>query len=33
MNIGVFYGMAGVENATPGLIELPSIGKGIEVNW
>ena len=30
--IGVFHGVAGVARATPGLMELPSTGKGIEVN-
>ena len=32
MAIGVFHGVAGVARATPGLMELPSTGKGIEVN-
>ena len=32
VNIGVFHGVAGVARATPGLIELPSAGKGIEVS-
>ena len=30
--IGVFHGVAGVAHATPGLMELPSTGKGIEVS-
>ena len=30
--IGVFHGVAGVARATPGLMELPSTGKGIKVN-
>ena len=31
-SIGVFHGVAGVARATPGLMELPSTGKGIEVS-
>ena len=30
VTIGVFHGVAGVARATPGLMELPSTGKGIE---
>ena len=30
-NICVFHGVAGVARATPGLMELQSTGKGIEV--
>ena len=30
--IGVFHGVAGVARATPGLMELSSTGKGIEVS-
>ena len=29
---GVFHGVAGVARATPGLMELPSTGNGIEVS-
>merc|ERR1712062_175174 len=32
ISIGVFHGVAGVARATPGLMELPSTGKVIEVN-
>ena len=30
--LGVFHGVAGVARITPGLMELPSTGKGIEVS-
>ena len=32
VGIGVFHGVAGVARATPGLMELPSTGKGSEVS-